>query len=286
VEFKRSTVLPGLEARRSCQDNPCYRPHAHESFSIGLIDRGTSVLTGPLSGPIELREGDVIVIPAGQVHACNPHEGRWRYRMIHLAPALVGEFAGDFAGKFAWDCPGGFEGEPAGDSAGRPHVWEPATGGISVLRRPDLTLLIAALGDLVFAEAPAADLERAFGAAFQLLAAAAPVFSVPSSTDVRLLESLRPVLLRLRDDDRNPDLADLATLVGMDRYGLSRAVKRATGLSPLAWRQNARIVRARHMLDHGMPIAEVAHSLGFSDQSHFHRVFRSHVAATPGHYRG
>ncbi|MCQ9368653.1 helix-turn-helix domain-containing protein [Brevibacterium sp. 50QC2O2] len=47
--------------------------------------------------------------------------------------------------------------------------------------------------------------------------------------------------------------ADLAALVGMDGYGLSRAVKRATGLSQLAWRQNARIVRARHMLDHGMP---------------------------------
>lgn len=84
AEFWRSTALPHLEARRSCQENTCYRPHTHDSFSIGVIDAGTSVLTGPLDGTIRLEPGDVVVIPAGQVHACNPDAGRWLYQMVHM----------------------------------------------------------------------------------------------------------------------------------------------------------------------------------------------------------
>ncbi|MDN5890523.1 MAG: AraC family ligand binding domain-containing protein, partial [Yaniella sp.] len=83
VEFSRSTAIPHLEARRSCQENSCYRPHSHDAFSIGLIDEGLSVFTGPFGNSIRLRPLDVIVIAADQVHQCNPYSGRWLYRMIH-----------------------------------------------------------------------------------------------------------------------------------------------------------------------------------------------------------
>lgn len=71
----------------------------------------------------------------------------------------------------------------------------------------------------------------------------------------------------------------------MDRFQLIREMKRATGLSPLAWRQNTRVLEARRRLRAGERIADTAHSLGFVDQSHFHRVFQAHVAASPGAYR-
>lgn len=84
MEFCRSTALPHLEGRRSCQENTCYRPHSHDVLSIGVIDAGSSVLTTPASDPVNLETGNVIVIPANQVHACNPREGRWLYQMIHM----------------------------------------------------------------------------------------------------------------------------------------------------------------------------------------------------------
>ncbi|GAA4388106.1 MULTISPECIES: helix-turn-helix domain-containing protein [Brevibacterium] len=40
------------------------------------------------------------------------------------------------------------------------------------------------------------------------------------------------------------------------------------------------------MLRAGTSVVETAIALGFVDQSHFHRVFRAHVAALPGAYRG
>lgn len=212
VEFWRSTALPHLEARRSCQENPCYRPHAHESFSVGAIDVGTSVLTGPLDGKTRLEPGDVIVIPAGQVHACNPDRGRWLYQMIHTDQAWAAPLAPHQEASRLFD-------------------------GVRVFRRPEL------------------------------------------------LTRLAPVMRRLRTDQSNPALTELAESVGMTKYQLIQAMRRATGLSPLAWRQNARVVMARQMLRDGQPIAETAHALGFTDQSHFHRVFRAHVAASPGSYR-
>lgn len=261
TEFWRSTAVPHLEARRSCHENPCYRPHAHDAFSIGAIDAGTSVLTGPLDGKTRLEPGDVIIIPAGQVHACNPDQGHWRYQMIHMNPA--------------W-------------AASLTRHREPSrlSDGISVLREPELHAHVSEINDAIFTDEAPGLLEAQFAALFAEIEGAAPAHVVASETDPELLVRLAPVMHRLRTDESNPVLSELAAAVGMTKYQFVRAMRRATGLSPLAWRQNARVVRARRMLQAGRPIAETAHALGFTDQSHFHRVFRAHVAASPGTYRG
>jgi AraC-like DNA-binding protein len=33
-------------------------------------------------------------------------------------------------------------------------------------------------------------------------------------------------------------------------------------------------------------LAQLAHELGFADQSHLQRVFKAHAGITPGRYRG
>lgn len=260
TEFVRSAALPHLEARRSCQENSCYRPHSHDAFSIGLIDEGTSVFTGPLGGVVRLEPGDVIVIAAHQVHQCNPDDGSWRYQMIHMDQAWAASLSttGRAAALFS---------------------------GVTVLRRRDLYLRASAWDELIFSGATAGCIESGFRELVDALGAAAPEYSVTGGTDRALLELLSPVLHRLREDEANPRLDELAQMVGLTKYQLVRAVKQATGLTPLAWRQNARIARARRLLRAGRPIADTAHELGFSDQSHFHRVFRAHVAAAPGAYR-
>ncbi|TKG73132.1 AraC family transcriptional regulator [Prauserella endophytica] len=261
AEFWRSTALPHLEARRSCQENTCYRPHTHDSFSIGVIDAGTSVLTGPLDGTIRLEPGDVVVIPAGQVHACNPDAGRWLYQMVHMDQNWAVSLAPCKGASRQFD-------------------------GIRVLRRPDLHRRVSVLNDAIFTDEAREPIEAQFAALFAELEAASPAHLATSDADPELLARLAPVMRRLRHAESNPALGELAGMVGMTKYQLVRAMRRATGLSPLAWRQNARIVQARRMLRGGRPIAETAHALGFTDQSHFHRVFRAHVAASPGTYRG
>lgn len=261
AEFWRSTAVPHLEVRRSCQENSCYRPHSHDTFSVGLIEAGASVLSGGLDGAVRLEPGDVVVIPAGQVHACNPDDGAWRYQMIHVDQSWAASLvrAGEASDVFT---------------------------GVRVLRHPGVRDRVSALGHSVFADEPHGRIEGRFADLCRAVEQAPAMHVVRSGANPELIARLRPAITHLRDDEANPALSDLAELVGMSTYQFVRAMRRATGLAPLAWRQNARIIRARRLLREGRPIAETAHALGFADQSHFHRVFRSHVAASPGTYRG
>lgn len=259
TEFARSEGEPFLEARRSCQEVSCYRPHSHDTLSIGLIVSGSARLTGSVTGPVELHAGDVILIPAHHVHACNPRDGKWEYQMLHS--------------EEEWFTALG----PELSSALLAH-------GVSVIREPLSFQAALAAVDAVFAGATKEQLSKAVQRLLVTLARTTPQ-RCSSEKDQHDAGRLDPALARLLGDEQNPRINDLAELVGMNRYAFIRAMKQTTGLSPLAWRQNAKINLARHLLRDGHPIAETALSLGFSDQSHFHRVFRSHVAASPGSYR-
>lgn len=263
-QFFRSTAVPSLEHRRSCRENTCYRPHTHDVLSLGLIEEGTSVLAGPLSGPVALSPGDVIVIPSGHVHSCNPDAGRWEYQMTHLDPAWADEVMQGVS----------------------------RTTGVCVLRSTEVYDQLTTVNDAIVADCSAAELAGGFRRLDTVIGTAASdetvtAVEVPDGHGVSpdMAEKLQPVLRRLRFDDMTPGLDELAEMAGMSRFQLDRAVKKMTGLSPVAWRQNARILEARRMLRSGAAIADTAYALGFTDQSHFHRVFRAHVATTPGDYR-
>lgn len=219
------------------------------------------MLTGPYEGRTRLVPGDVIIIPAGRVHACNPDQGRWRYQMIHTDQAWAVSLAPD-------------------------REMNPLFDGIRVLRHPEAYARVSGMNDAIFADEAREALEARFTLMLVGLDSAPSAHLAAGDAAPDLHARLAPVIHRLRTDQSNPALTELAQSVGMTKYQLIRAMRRVTGLSPLAWRQNDRVVRARRMLRHGRPIADTAHALGFTDQSHFHRVFRAHVAASPGSYRG
>ncbi|MFC3480916.1 helix-turn-helix transcriptional regulator [Kocuria carniphila] len=157
---------------------------------------------------------------------------------------------------------------------------------INVFNHPDLHRRVNTLNTAIHKNETSEKIESQVKNLFKVLDVASCTTLRSSEADPELRALLAPVLIRLGDDESNPALDDLAESVGMTKYQLVRAVRRATGLPPLAWRQNARITQARRKLREGLPITETAHDLGFTDQSHFHRVFRAHVAASPGTYQG
>jgi AraC-like DNA-binding protein len=109
----------------------------------------------------------------------------------------------------------------------------------------------------------------------------------PQPASHALRRRLGPVIDMLRGTEMEaPALATLAERAGMSRYQLIRAFRAATGLTPHAWHLNHRVNLARERLCAGETLADVAHGLGFADQSHFQRVFKAHVGVTPRCYRG
>ena len=80
-------------------------------------------------------------------------------------------------------------------------------------------------------------------------------------------------------------LDDLAQLTQLSKVYLYEVFKREVGLSPAEYQRSLRLGRAKHLLAEGEPIAQVALTTGFSDQSHLTRVFKRYVKTTPGKFQ-
>jgi AraC-like DNA-binding protein len=257
VRFLRPANLPMIEGRRTTRSARGYRPHTHPTVSIGLVDEGESrVQVGRRR--FVLRAGEVVVIPAHLVHACNPApRAAWSYRMFYLDPGWLGTV-----------CP-------------RAAPWLDSGG---VLRGPRARASVEAIEALLLAPPARQRPRRLADLLGQLFAEGAPW---PAASG-RVGETARFQRVRSALDADPTDVEPLATLarqVGLSRYALTRLFRRHTGLTPHAYRIDRRIQLAREWLKAGRPPADVAAELGFSDQSHLHRAFKARVAATPGEFQ-
>lgn len=83
--FWRDAALPFIESRTVVDGRcVCYARHSHETFSVGLIDSGSSTY---INGRQQCRidAGTLVLMNPGDVHACNPIENQpWAYRMLYL----------------------------------------------------------------------------------------------------------------------------------------------------------------------------------------------------------
>ncbi|THA74792.1 AraC family transcriptional regulator [Streptomyces sp. A0642] len=82
-----------------------------------------------------------------------------------------------------------------------------------------------------------------------------------------------------------PTLEALAAELGTSPFALLRAFKKQYGMPPHTWLTDARVRRARRMLDSGVAPAAAAAAVGFTDQPHLNRHFTRIVGVPPGAYR-
>jgi transcriptional regulator GlxA family with amidase domain len=78
----------------------------------------------------------------------------------------------------------------------------------------------------------------------------------------------------------------LAQLAGLSSSHFARAFKQSAGVSPHRFVLTSRVERVKHLLaETDLPLAQIAVTAGFADQSHCTRRFRELVGMTPSRFR-
>ncbi len=264
VHFWRDPDLAGLEMRFSSYDRRTFPKHTHDSYAIGLVEKGESrfFLRGAYH---RIGPGQIALIPPEEVHSCNPRDNcGWRYRMFHLEPAWLHRLAGEIAGR---------------DDA-RPDFHAPVAEDSHVSGH------LLSLFNLLQHGGEKAEKESAMYEAFSSLLIRLGKCRPPSST-----ASAKPAAVLLGEEyiranlESAVSLETLAGLAGLSPYHYLRVFKAAKGLPPHAFQTQLRIDLAKKFLCRGEDIADVAYRTGFSDQCHFSRTFRLFTGATPRQYK-
>jgi AraC-like DNA-binding protein len=86
------------------------------------------------------------------------------------------------------------------------------------------------------------------------------------------------------NSDQRASIHALASLANLSPYYLVRAFHQQVGVPPHRYQTMVRVNRAPQLLKSGTPISEVAYLVGFCDQSHLNRCFKTTLGVTPGKY--
>jgi AraC-like DNA-binding protein len=263
TRFWRDTRFGGMECLSATFLTHQFAPHAHDTFSIGAIDKGAQIATirgtREASGP-----GDLYLINPGEIHDGAPRDGGYRYRMIYPDMALLREILEDVTGK-------PFQGTPAfgrqilrdealADAFYRAHITLEEGVGALETSQPMFEVL-----DAVF---------RRHGSSI----------IIPADTrEKNAVQRARDYLVENFADDVG--LEELASVAGLSRAHLIRAFRRQFHITPHSFLTDIRVQHARRRLRQGGQPAEIALECGFADQAHFTRHFKARSGLTPGQYR-
>jgi AraC family transcriptional regulator len=85
---------------------------------------------------------------------------------------------------------------------------------------------------------------------------------------------------------RGVSLAQIAQECGLSRAHFARYFKHTTGMSAYTWLQNMRINHAQELLVRQQhTLTQIALECGFTDQSHFSKVFKALTGVPPGNWQ-
>jgi len=254
--------LPGVDLLRARYIRKEFVRHTHENFVIAAIADGVEVFHH--RGADQYAGAGALAL----VNPDTPHTGRagvpegWRYGAVYPSPEVVAEIAAETT--FIRGTPGFVT----------PVLDDPYTVGLvhQVLRAAEDGNALAA--DTL--------LRVAVTRLLRLNGGSLPQREVRTA-GARIAARARAVLEeRLAEP---PTLERLAADLGTSPFALLRAFRDVYGMPPHAWLTDARVRRARRLLDAGTTPAEAAVAVGFTDQPHLNRHFTRIVGVPPGAYR-
>ena len=253
--------IEGVERFRAWFAGEAYHKHRHDTYAIGVTDRGIQAF--------DYRGAERVSTP-GQVVVLHPdevHDGRaatadgFGYRIVYVEPARLSEALRALCGR----------------PYPLPFVREPVSrNGLlarAIRRAFDGPLESLAVDGLVA--------ELAEGLLAGEGRRARPATS--RRVDVAAVERARQLLDAERT--RVVHSTELEAITGLTRYDLARQFRLAFGTSPYRYLLMRRLDLAREGIHRGHRLADLALEAGFADQAHLTRVLKAAFGLTPAAYR-
>ncbi|MFD9504332.1 AraC family transcriptional regulator [Streptomyces sp. NPDC060035] len=262
ARYWQHAELPELDLLRARYVRHTFPRHSHEGYVFGTITRGIEDVGLP-DGTVHAGPGTVVMINPEVPHTARAGDPEgWVYATLYPSAQVVNDIAADLTSLRG--TVGFAETSTVDPEAARliTEVHRAAEEGNALAADSLLRVLVARLlachGRALPTRAP-----RSAGAGDAARARAA--------LEARM--------------DRPPTLEALAAELGTSPFALLRAFKKQYGMPPHTWLTDARVRRARHMLDAGTTPADAAAAVGFTDQPHLNRHFTRIVGVPPGAYR-
>lgn len=264
VRFWRDPGYDYLEVRYSRYKTISFPKHTHDTLSVGIVEEGhgTFYSQGQFR---QIGPGDIALIPAGEVHACNPQvDTGWTYRMFYIDPNWLRNLAEEST-KSKRDIP---------------------NFSIPLIQHPALFRSLAQLHNTIESSAGKLEKESSIYATFTQLIIGYSDRKSQRSRRYKKSQAIKLALDYLTDNlADNISLNELSSLTGFSAYHFLRVFRDTVGLPPHAYQTQLRINRAKKLLADGKDIVQVAYDTGFTDQSHFSHKFKQLVGATPRQYK-
>ncbi|MFD0251720.1 AraC family transcriptional regulator [Streptomyces sp. NPDC127113] len=254
--------LPDVDLLRAQYIRKTFMRHTHEHFVIAAIADGVEVFH---------HGGGDQYAGAGSLALVNPdtpHTGRagvpegWRYGAVYPAPELVAGIAAETT-----------------TLRGTPGFVRPVLDDPYAVELVHRVLRAADEGNALAADTL---LRVAVTRLLRLNGGPLPRREVPTAGGGVAARARAVLEERMAEP---PSLERLAGELGTSPFALLRAFRDAYGMPPHTWLTDARVRRARRLLDTGTSPAEAAVAVGFTDQPHLNRHFARIVGVPPGAYQ-
>ncbi|RII09493.1 Regulatory protein PchR [Streptomyces sp. YIM 130001] len=261
ARYWQPAQLPGVDLLRARYVRHAFPRHSHEGYVLGAVSGGIEDVVMP-GGTVHAAPGSVVMINPEVPHAARAGapEG-WAYSTLYPSAEFVATVAAEITGIRGTP---GFAETDVTDPHGAHLIREvhrAAEEGNALAADSVLRVLVVRL-------------LREYGTSLP----ARTLVSAGSGKAARARAALEERM------EQPPSLEELAKELGTSPFALLRAFRQAYGMPPHAWLTNARVRRARRLLDEGGTPAQAATAVGFTDQPHLNRHFRRIVGVPPGAY--
>ncbi|MFJ6797032.1 AraC family transcriptional regulator [Streptomyces sp. NPDC091268] len=254
--------LPGLDLLRAHYVRHTFPRHAHDGYVIAAVTGGVEEIGLP-GGTVRAGPGSVVLINPEVAHTARAGvpEG-WAYATLYAPRDLITEVAAELGTLRGTP---GFTVDTVADPQGARAVTE--------VHRA------AEAGDALAADT----LLR--GVVARMLSRHAGPLPARTPRPAGAADAERARALLEERMAGPPSLEQLAAELGTSPFALLRAFRARYGMPPHTWLTDARVRRARRLLEAGTAPAEAAVAVGFTDQPHLNRHFTRIVGVPPGAYR-